>query len=66
MIKYQIQEGQLELLFHVNNEGNLVIKANGQEAEINHLIAVELIEILSEKMYENQARKNSLLKRIFQ
>ena len=66
MIKYQIQEGEVELLFHVDEKGNLVINANGHEAEISHLIAVELIEILSEKMYEYQARKYSLLKRIFQ
>jgi hypothetical protein len=65
MIKYQIQEGQLELLFHVDEKGNLVINANGQEAEISHLIAVELIEILSQKMYEHQANNHSLLKRIF-
>ena len=65
MIKYQIQEGQLELLFHVDEKGNLVINANGQEAEISHLIGVELIEILSQKMYEHQANNHSLLKRIF-
>ena len=65
MIKYQIQEGQLELLFHIDEKGNLVINANGQEAEISHLIAVELIEILSQKMYEHQANNHSLLKRIF-
>ena len=65
MIKYQIKEGQLELLFHVDEKGNLVINANGQEAEISHLTAVELIEILSQKMYEHQANNHSLLKRIF-
>ena len=65
MIKYQIQEGQLELLFHIDEKGNLVINSNGQEAEISHLIAVELIEILSQKMYEHQANNNSILKRIF-
>ena len=65
MIKYQIQEGEVELLFHVDEKGNLVINANGQEAEISHLIAVELIEILSQKMYEHQANNHSLLKRIF-
>ena len=65
MIKYQIQEGQLELLFHIDEKGNLVINANGQEAEISHLTAVELIEILSQKMYEHQANNQSLLKRIF-
>ena len=65
MIKYQIQEGQLELLFHIDEKGNLVINANGQEAEISHLTAVELIEILSQKMYEHQANNHSLLKRIF-
>jgi hypothetical protein len=65
MIKYQIQEGEVELLFHVDEKGNLVINANGQEAEISHLTAVELIEILSQKMYEHQANNHSLLKRIF-
>ena len=65
MIKYQIQEGEVELLFHVDEKGNLVINANGQEAEISHLTAVELIEILSQKMYEHQANNNSILKRIF-
>ena len=65
MIKYQIQEGQLELLFHIDEKGNLVINANGHEAEISHLTAVELIEILSQKMYEHQANNHSLLKRIF-
>ena len=29
MIKYQIQEGEVELLFHVDEKGNLVINANG-------------------------------------
>jgi hypothetical protein len=65
MIKYQIKEGQLELHFHVNDKGDLVINANGQEAEINHLTAVELIEILSKKMYEHQANSQSIIKRIF-
>ena len=65
MIKYQIKEGEVELLFHVDEKGNLVINANGQEAEISHLTAVELIEILSQKMYEHQANNHSLLKRIF-
>ncbi len=65
MIKYQIKEGQLELLFHINDKGDLVINANGQESEINHLTAVELIEILSKKMYEHQANNTTLIKRIF-
>jgi hypothetical protein len=65
MIKYQIQEGQLELLFHIDEKGNLIINANGQEAEINHLTAVELIEILSKKLYEHQANSQSIIKRIF-
>ena len=65
MIKYQIKEGQLELLFHVNDKGNMVIEANGHISEINHITAVELIEILSQKMYEHQANNHSLLKRIF-
>jgi hypothetical protein len=65
MIKYQIKEGQLELLFHIDDKGNLIINANGQECEINHLTAVELIEILSKKLYEHQANSQSIIKRIF-
>jgi hypothetical protein len=65
MIKYQIKEGQLELLFHIDDKGNLIINANGQEAEINHLTAVELIEVLSKKLYEHQANSQSIIKRIF-
>lgn len=65
MIKYQIKEGQLELLFHIDEKGNLIINANGQEAEINHLTAVELIEMLSKKLYEHQANSQSIIKRIF-
>ena len=65
MIKYQIKEGQLELLFHIDEKGNLVINANGQECEINHLTAVELLEILSKKMYEHQANNTNLIKRLF-
>jgi hypothetical protein len=65
MINYQIKEGQLELLFHIDEKGNLIINANGQEAEINHLTAVELMDILSRKLYEHQANNESLIKRIF-
>ena len=65
MIKYQVKEGQLELLFHISDKGDLVINANGQECEINHLTAVELIEIISRKLYEHQANNQSLIKRIF-
>jgi hypothetical protein len=65
MIKYQIKDGQLELLFHINEKGNLVTEANGEVAEINHLTAVELIDILSRKLYEHQANNQSLIKRIF-
>jgi hypothetical protein len=65
MIKYQIQEGQIELLFHIDEQGNMVIEANGQTAQISHLVAIELIEILQHKLYEHQNNSQSLLKRIF-
>jgi hypothetical protein len=65
MIKYQIKEGQTELLFHIDKEGSLIIEANGQEVKISHLVAIELIEILQHKLYEHQSNSQSFLKRIF-
>jgi hypothetical protein len=65
MIRYHIKEGELELLFHINDSGNLVIVSNDQTAEIDHLTAIELIEMLRVKLYDHQANKESLLKRIF-
>jgi hypothetical protein len=65
MIKYQIKEGQLELLFHVNDEGNLVIESNGRPVEINHLVAVELTNIIQSKLYEHRQKLGSIFKNLF-
>jgi hypothetical protein len=65
MIKYQLKEGQVELIFHVNDEGNLVIEANGQPVEISHLVAVELTNIIQSKLFEHRQKKGSILKHLF-
>jgi hypothetical protein len=66
MIKYQIQEEQLELLFHIEDQtGALVIECNGEVIKISHLVALELVEILRHKLYEQQEKSDSLIKRIF-
>ncbi len=65
MIKYQLREEQLELLFHVNDEGNLVIEANGKPVEINHLVAVELTNIIQSKLYEHRQKTGSIFKNLF-
>jgi hypothetical protein len=65
MIRYYVSEGAVELLFHINETGNLVIDADGREIEIDHLTSIELIEMLRVKLYDHQANKESLLKRIF-
>jgi hypothetical protein len=65
MIKYQIKEGQTELLFHVNDEGNLVIEANGQPIEVNHLVAVELTNIIQSKLYEHAQNTGSIFQKLF-
>jgi len=65
MIKYQLREGQVELLFHVNDEGNLVIEANGRPVEVSHLVAVEMTNIIQGKLFEHRQKKGSILKHLF-
>ena len=65
MIKFQIKENQLELLFHVNDEGNLVIEANGRPVEVSHLVAVELTNIIQSKLYEHRQKTGSIFKNLF-
>jgi hypothetical protein len=65
MIKYQLREGQVELLFHVNDEGNLVIEANGRPVEVSHLVAVEMTNIIQGKLFEHRQKKGSILKNLF-
>ena len=65
MIKFQIKENQLELLFHVNDEGNLVIEANGRPVEVSHLVAVELTNMIQNKLFEHRQKTGSIFKNLF-
>ena len=65
MIKYQIKEADIELLFHVSEKGLLVIEANNEIIEVPHLVAVELLNILHNKLFEHQTKTRSILKNLF-
>ena len=62
MIKYKFEE----LDFHVDSEtGKLIIDYVENVAEIENHIAIELIEILRQKLYLHKEQKESVIKRLF-
>jgi hypothetical protein len=62
MIKYKFEE----LDFHVDIEtGKLIIDYVENVAEIENHIAIELIEILRQKLYLHNEQKESVIKRLF-
>jgi hypothetical protein len=62
MIKYKFEE----LDFHVDIEtGKLIIDYFENVAEIENHIAIELIEILRQKLYLHNEQKDSVIKRLF-
>lgn len=62
MIKYKYEE----LDFYVDSEtGNLVIDYLENMAEIENHVAIELIEILRQKLYLHKEQKESVIKRFF-
>jgi hypothetical protein len=62
MIKYKFEE----LDFYVDSEsGNLVIDYGENISEIENHIAIELIEILRQKLYLHREQKESVIKRFF-
>jgi len=62
MIKYKYEE----LDFYVDSEtGNLVIYYLENIAEIENHVAIELIEILRQKLYLHKEQKESVIKRFF-
>jgi hypothetical protein len=62
MIKYKFEE----LDFYVDSEtGKLVIDYTENIAEIDNHIAIELIEILRQKLYLHKEQKESVIKRFF-
>jgi hypothetical protein len=62
MIKYKYEE----LDFHVDSEsGNLIIDYGENVVEIENHIAIELVEILRQKLYLHREQKESVIKRFF-
>ena len=62
MIKYKFEE----LDFHVDSEtGKLIIDYVENVAEIENHVAIELIEILRQKLYLHKEQKESVIKRLF-
>ena len=62
MIQYKFEE----LDFYVDSEtGKLVIDYTENIAEIDNHIAIELIEILRQKLYLHKEQKESVIKRFF-
>ena len=62
MIKYKFEE----LDFHVDSEtGKLIIDYVENVAEIENHIAIELIEILRQKLYLHKEQKESVIRRLF-
>jgi hypothetical protein len=62
MIKYKYEE----LDFHVDIEsGNLIIDYGENVVEIENHIAIELVEILRQKLYLHREQKESVIKRFF-
>jgi hypothetical protein len=62
MIKYKFEE----LDFFVDTEtGKLIIDYRENIAEIDNHIAIELIEIIRQKLYLHKEQKESVIKRFF-
>ena len=62
MIKYKFEE----LDFYVDTEtGKLIIDYVENVVEIENHIAIELIEILRQKLYLHKEQKESVIKRFF-
>ena len=62
MIKYKFEE----LDFHVDIEtGKLIIDYVENVAEIENHVAIELIEILRQKLYLHREQKEGVIKRFF-
>lgn len=62
MIKYKY--GEID--FYVDTEtGNLIIDYVENVAELENHIAIELIEILRQKLYLHREQKESVIKRFF-
>jgi hypothetical protein len=62
MIKYKYEE----LEFNVDTEtGKLVIDYSSSYVSIENHVAIELLEILIQKLYMHKEQKESVIKRFF-
>ncbi len=62
MIKYNIKD----MNFYVDTEtGELVIETVEVDTKIENHIAIELLEILRQKLYLHREQKESVIKRFF-
>jgi hypothetical protein len=62
MIKYNIKD----MNFYVDTEtGELVIETIEVDTKIENHIAIELLEILRQKLYLHREQKESVIKRLF-
>jgi len=62
MIKYNIED----MNFYVDTEtGELVIETLEVDIKIENHIAIELVEILRQKLYLHREQKESVIKRLF-
>lgn len=62
MIKYNIKD----MNFYVDTEtGELVIETVEVDTKIENHIAIELLEILRQKLYLHREQKESVIKRLF-
>lgn len=62
MIKYNIKDMNL----YVDTEtGELVIETVEVDTKIENHIAIELVEILRQKLYLHREQKESVIKRLF-
>ena len=64
IIKQLIEADNVSASFHIDHDGDLVIRMNNEEITISHLVALELIEHLRYKLYEIE-EKDSFIKKIF-
>lgn len=62
MIKYSIED----MNFYVDTEtGELIIETIEGDTKIENHVAIELIEILRQKLYLHREQKESVIKRFF-
>ena len=67
-IKFTVErEDGFSFRFYISSEtGDLIIEAGDEKIEIDHVIAMELIEIIRHRLYDHHERTTSFIKRIFE